>query len=98
MAESAVQPVAAELGRSGEYPWSVAAALREADLMGIWVPEEYGGRGRRPRPVRDGWGIVAGLRRREEYGLSLPRKLLPQLLQIRDELLDLPLELAPEAI
>jgi butyryl-CoA dehydrogenase len=45
VARTAVQPIAAELDRSGEYPWSVIEALREADLMGIWIPEEYGGKG-----------------------------------------------------
>jgi butyryl-CoA dehydrogenase len=45
VAESAVRPVAAELDRTREYPWSVVEALREADLMGLWIPEEYGGRG-----------------------------------------------------
>ena len=45
VAQTAVQPVAAALDRSGEYPWSVIEALREADLMGIWIPEEYGGKG-----------------------------------------------------
>ncbi len=45
VAERAVRPVAAELDRSGEYPWSVIQALRDAQLMGIWIPEEYGGQG-----------------------------------------------------
>ena len=45
VAEKAVRPVAAELDRTGEYPWSVIEALREADLMGIWIPEAYGGQG-----------------------------------------------------
>jgi alkylation response protein AidB-like acyl-CoA dehydrogenase len=43
--EKYVRPVAAELDRTGEYPWSVIAALKEYDLMGIWVPKEYGGHG-----------------------------------------------------
>jgi len=43
VAEQAVRPVAAELDRTREYPWSVVQALRDADLMGIWIPEEYGG-------------------------------------------------------
>ncbi len=43
VAETAVRPIAAELDRTGEYPWSVIRALREADLMGIWIPVEYGG-------------------------------------------------------
>ncbi|GMU67053.1 MAG: putative acyl-CoA dehydrogenase fadE25 [Acidobacteriota bacterium] len=45
VAETAVRPVAAELDRTGEYPWSVIRALRDARLMGIWIPEEYGGQG-----------------------------------------------------
>jgi butyryl-CoA dehydrogenase len=45
VANKAVRPVAAELDRTGDYPWSVIDALREADLMGIWIPEEYGGKG-----------------------------------------------------
>ena len=45
VAESAVRPIAAELDRTGEYPWKVIEALRAADLMGIWIPEEYGGQG-----------------------------------------------------
>jgi butyryl-CoA dehydrogenase len=45
VAEKAVRPVAAELDRTGEYPWSVIRALREADLMGLWIPEQYGGKG-----------------------------------------------------
>ena len=45
VAEKFVRPVAAELDRTGEYPWSVIDALREYDLMGIWIPTEYGGHG-----------------------------------------------------
>jgi butyryl-CoA dehydrogenase len=45
VAENAVRPVAAELDRSGEYPWTVIRALRDAELMGIWIPQEYGGHG-----------------------------------------------------
>ena len=45
VAERAVRPIAAELDRTGEYPWSVIQALRDAGLMGIWIPEEYGGQG-----------------------------------------------------
>ncbi len=45
VAEKYVRPVAAELDRTGEYPWSVIRALQEYQLMGIWVPEEYGGQG-----------------------------------------------------
>ena len=45
VAEKFVRPVAAELDRTGEYPWSVIKALQEYDLMGIWMPKEYGGQG-----------------------------------------------------
>lgn len=45
VAEKYVRPVAAELDRTGEYPWSVIRALQEYQLMGIWVPKEYGGQG-----------------------------------------------------
>jgi butyryl-CoA dehydrogenase len=45
VAEKAVRPIAAELDRTGEYPWSVVQALRDAGLMGLWIPREYGGGG-----------------------------------------------------
>lgn len=45
VAEKVVRPIAAELDRTREYPWAVVKALREANLMGIWVPKEYGGQG-----------------------------------------------------
>jgi len=45
VAEKYARPVAAELDRTGDYPWSVIAALKEYDLMGIWIPREYGGHG-----------------------------------------------------
>jgi alkylation response protein AidB-like acyl-CoA dehydrogenase len=45
VAEKYVRPVAAELDRTGEYPWSVIEALKDYNLMGIWIPEEFGGHG-----------------------------------------------------
>lgn len=45
VAEKYARPVAAELDRTGEYPWTVIQALKEYDLMGIWIPKEYGGHG-----------------------------------------------------
>jgi alkylation response protein AidB-like acyl-CoA dehydrogenase len=45
VAEKYARPVAAELDRTGEYPWSVIQALKDYDLMGIWIPKEYGGHG-----------------------------------------------------
>ncbi len=40
-----VRPIAAEHDRTGEYPWSAINALKEAKLMGVWIPKEYGGEG-----------------------------------------------------
>ena len=45
VAEKFVRPVAAELDRTGDYPWSVIQALKDHNLMGIWIPEAYGGHG-----------------------------------------------------
>lgn len=45
VAEKHARPVAAELDRTGEYPWTVIQALKDYDLMGIWIPKEYGGHG-----------------------------------------------------
>ncbi|HEY9232869.1 MAG TPA: acyl-CoA dehydrogenase family protein [Blastocatellia bacterium] len=43
VAEQYVKPVAAELDRTGEYPWEVIKALQETQLMGMWIPKDYGG-------------------------------------------------------
>jgi alkylation response protein AidB-like acyl-CoA dehydrogenase len=43
LAAEHVAPVAAELDRTGEYPWGVIKALQDAKLMGMWIPKEYGG-------------------------------------------------------
>jgi alkylation response protein AidB-like acyl-CoA dehydrogenase len=40
-----VAPAAAEYFESGDYPWDVLEAAREADLVAGDIPEEYGGRG-----------------------------------------------------
>ena len=45
LADKYVRPVAAELDRTGEYPWSVIKALQEKGLMGVWIPKDYGGDG-----------------------------------------------------
>jgi alkylation response protein AidB-like acyl-CoA dehydrogenase len=43
VARDYVKPVAAELDRTGEYPWGVIRALEDAKLMGMWIPKDYGG-------------------------------------------------------
>jgi alkylation response protein AidB-like acyl-CoA dehydrogenase len=45
IARDHVGPVAAELDRTGEYPWGVIKALQDAELMGMWIPKDYGGAG-----------------------------------------------------
>lgn len=45
VSDRVVRPIAAELDRTGEYPWAFIEALREKNLMGVWVPKEYGGDG-----------------------------------------------------
>lgn len=40
-----IRPVRAELDEKEEFPWSVMKDLAQADLFGIWIPEEYGGLG-----------------------------------------------------
>ena len=44
-AESRVAPVAAELDREHRFPYELVAELAELGLMGMTVPEEYGGAG-----------------------------------------------------
>jgi len=40
-----VAPVAAELDREERFPYELVAELAELGLMGIPIPEEYGGAG-----------------------------------------------------
>ena len=44
-AETRVAPVAAELDREGRFPYELVAEMAELGLMGIPIPEEYGGAG-----------------------------------------------------
>lgn len=45
IADRVVRPLAARYDRLQEYPWEIKDALCEAGLMGVWIPEEYGGSG-----------------------------------------------------
>lgn len=45
VAEKYVRPIAAELDREARYPWEIVEKLKEYDLMGEWIPKEYGGGG-----------------------------------------------------
>jgi len=44
-AESRVAPVAAELDRESSFPYELVAEMAELGLMGIPIPEQYGGAG-----------------------------------------------------
>jgi short/branched chain acyl-CoA dehydrogenase len=44
-AESRIAPVAADLDREHRFPYELVAELAELGLMGMTVPEEYGGAG-----------------------------------------------------
>lgn len=45
VADEVVRPVARKYDEAQEYPWEVKEALADAGLMGVWIPEEYGGAG-----------------------------------------------------
>ena len=44
-AEREIKPVAAELDRTHSHPAEICAKMGELGLLGITVPEEYGGAG-----------------------------------------------------
>ena len=44
-AESRVAPLAEELDREARFPYELVAEMAELGLMGIPIPEEYGGAG-----------------------------------------------------
>lgn len=45
-AQEKIKPVAADLDRRGRHPAEIVAAMAEKGLMGLAIPEEYGGGGR----------------------------------------------------
>jgi butyryl-CoA dehydrogenase len=46
IAEEKIVPVRAELDEKNEYPWDVIKTLAQSDMMGIFIPEAYGGLGK----------------------------------------------------
>jgi butyryl-CoA dehydrogenase len=40
-----IAPRALELDETGEFPWDLMKIIAEADLFGVYLPEEYGGLG-----------------------------------------------------
>ena len=45
IARERIAPRAAEIDKSGEFPWDVVEVFRENDLFGIMFDEAYGGIG-----------------------------------------------------
>jgi alkylation response protein AidB-like acyl-CoA dehydrogenase len=43
IATERIAPRAAEIDETGEYPWDVRKLLGEQDILGLAIPEEYGG-------------------------------------------------------
>src|SRR5215468_480677 len=43
-AQKFVAPRAAEVDRTGEYPWDIVTALAKAGFCGMTIPEAYGGK------------------------------------------------------
>jgi alkylation response protein AidB-like acyl-CoA dehydrogenase len=44
-AENEIRPVAQEMDASGEFPWEIIRRMGSLGLMGLPIPEEYGGSG-----------------------------------------------------
>ena len=45
IAEKYVRPNAAKYDKAQEYPWEIKDQIAKADLLGVWIPKEYGGQG-----------------------------------------------------
>jgi alkylation response protein AidB-like acyl-CoA dehydrogenase len=45
IAQEKVIPARAELDEKEEFPWALMKIFAEADLCGLWIPEQYGGFG-----------------------------------------------------
>lgn len=42
-----IVPVRAELDEQNKFPWEIMKAIAQADLFGLFIPEEYGGLGKK---------------------------------------------------
>jgi len=45
IADEKIAPRALELDETGEFPWDLIKIIADADLFGVYLPEEYGGLG-----------------------------------------------------
>jgi alkylation response protein AidB-like acyl-CoA dehydrogenase len=47
IAEEKIVPMRAELDEQNKFPWDIMKAMAQADLFGLFIPEEYGGLGKK---------------------------------------------------
>ncbi len=45
IAEKHIKPVRAKYDEEGTFPWDIVEVLRQGDIFGLYIPEEYGGFG-----------------------------------------------------
>ncbi len=45
MAKDKIAPRSADIDKTGEYPWDIVGLYRESQILGMPIPEEYGGVG-----------------------------------------------------
>ena len=45
IAEEKIKPVREHYDETQEFPWDMVKVFAQADLFGLWIPEEYGGMG-----------------------------------------------------
>ena len=45
IAKDRIAPRASDIDKEGEYPWDIIDIFREAGILGLAIPEEYGGAG-----------------------------------------------------
>lgn len=45
VAQEKIKPMALEYDEKNEFPWDLVKVMSEADLFGVFIPEEYGGMG-----------------------------------------------------
>ena len=43
--EKHIKPVRAKYDEDGTFPWDIVEVLRQAEIFGLFIPEEYGGFG-----------------------------------------------------
>ncbi|MCK5426925.1 MAG: acyl-CoA dehydrogenase family protein, partial [Thermodesulfovibrionia bacterium] len=47
ISDEKILPVRAELDEKKEFPWDIMKTLAQSDFFGLFIPEEYGGMGKK---------------------------------------------------